>query len=250
MKMNKKVLVGILLTALLLPATNGFAQGKFVKNLNKLNSAKLERMITQSSKNLVPHVPGVYIPAGTTMEALERQMVLAAKRANTPLSKAEIHIIASNPTLLHEFQGEIGSPIFSPGSSSVLKANQEKFALARANGDYEKAWGNFATENKLVYDTIGRMVRYYSIGLLATDVFLFSSSHIGLKNLPRVKKIADPQLEGVVCEIPIDELFVVRPDSFSDDTISADNSVVLRYDNGEIDLIDRSELEKSFHVIK
>ena len=94
--MNKQVLVVSLLVALLIPATNGFAQGKIVKNLNTLNSAQLEPMIAQSAKNLVPHVPGVYIPAGTTMGALERQMVLAAKRANTPLSKAEIHIIASN----------------------------------------------------------------------------------------------------------------------------------------------------------
>ena len=246
----KKAVIGTLVAAFILSGTQAFAQGKIVKNLSKLNSAQLERMIARSSKNLVPHVPGVYIPAGTTMGTLERQMVLAAKRANTLLSKAEIHIIASNPTLLNKFQSEIGSPIFRSLPSSALKINQEKFALARANGDYEEVWANFAEKSELAQDIIGRSVRYYSMGLLATDVSLFSVEHIGLKNLPRVKKIADPQLEGVVCEIPVDELFVVRPDSLSDDKISADNFVVLRYDNGEIDLIDRGELEKSFRVIQ
>ena len=81
--MNKKVVVVGLLAVLLAPATNGFAGGgKVVKNLGKLNPAKLERMVRpQSAKNLVPHVPGVYIPAGTTIDALERKITTIAQNA-------------------------------------------------------------------------------------------------------------------------------------------------------------------------
>ena len=144
---------------------------------------------------------------------------------------------------MHEFQGEIGKPIFEQLPPSPLKANQEKFALAHAKGDYKEAWANFTDTSKLIRDMDAKPVGYM---VHALDVFSFSSKHIGLENLPHVKMIAEPQLEGVVCEIPIDNVVMLR---VPDDQVVKGDFVVLGYNNGNIDLIDRSELEKSFRVI-
>ncbi len=238
--MNKKVIVVSLLAALLAPATQGFAQKAQI--VKKLNPAKLERMVTQSTARLAPRVPGVYIPAGTTVGALERQVALTAQKANISLDEKDVHEIATHPEALQQFQVQTGMPIFKgrplpyKQGMKVLQANQEKFATARANGEYEQAWAEFIEERGYVDFAEGKS--YGDMPALATDVYNFTVKHIGVENLPRVRITNEPDMDGVVCEIPVNGLDITTPNTTID--VNPDKYVVIHFDSGRSQLIPRN----------
>ena len=239
--MNKKVIVVSLLAALLAPATQGFAQKAQI--IKKLNPAKLERMVTQSTARLAPRVPGVYIPAGTTVAALERQVALTAQKAGIKLDEKDVRVIAYNPERLRQFQAQAGMPIFEgrplpyKQGMKVLQANQEKFAQARANGEYENAWAEFIEERGYVDFAEGKS--YGEMPALATDVYNFTVKHIGVENLPRVRMMNVPDMEGVVCEIPVNGLDITTPNGTID--VNPDKYVVIHYNNGRSLVIYRND---------
>lgn len=242
--MNKKVIVVSLLAALLVPATNGFAQGgKIVKNLNKLNSPKL-RIVTQDVDRLAPRVSGVYIPAGTTIGALERKIAFTAQKAGVKLDKKDVRVIASHPKALRQFQVQTGMAIFEgrplpyKKGIEVLQANQEKFADARANGEYEEKWTQFIEESDFVPFREGKS--YGNPNDLANDVYNFYTKHINTENLPRVRENYVSDLEGIICEIPVDGLNIAGYFGIVHE-VTPSEYVVIHYNNGSSHLVHRTQ---------
>ncbi len=234
--MNKKVIVVSLLAVLLAPATQGFAQKFPVK---KLNLAQVERAVTQNVYRLAPRVPGVYIPAGTTVGALGRKIALTAQKAGVKLDEKEVRVIASHPEALRQFQVQTGMAIFEgrplpyEQGLKVLQAHQEKFATARANGEYEETWAKFIEERGYVDFSEGKS--YGNMPDLATDVYNFTIKHIGVKNLPRVRMMDAPEMEGVVCEIPVNGLDITTPNGKID--VTPDKYVVIHFNGGRSQLV-------------
>ncbi len=269
--MNKKIIVTSLLAALLIPATNGFAQK--VKMPKKLNSTALERSVNQSVERFV-RVPGVYIPSYTTARVLEKKVALTAQKAHIKLAEGEARVIAQNPERLRQFQAQAGMPIFEgrplpyKQGIKVLQANQEKFAQARANGEYEEAWENFQAEKK------AKLAKYYEEGTneeefyaqggdffqqgkryadqeaIAIDVYNFYVKHIGIENLPRVRMEGVPEFEAVVCEIPVDGLHYIAPRPMDTRVDVSPEKFVVIHSSNRTTVMYRGTLEDIYRVIK
>ena len=211
--MNKQVITVGLLAVLLASATQGFAQKLPVK---KLNPAQVERVVTQNISRLAPRVPGVYIPAGTTVYALEEKIAQVAQKANIKLTENDAYFIATHPEALRQFQVQTnmavfeGRPLPVQEGLKVLKANQENFAQARANGEYETAWEAFM-QKKEAQDTdnfilSGKDKTYIDTYELADDVYNFYKfNNMDLTNCPRVRSTWT-QHENIVLEIPVNGL--------------------------------------------
>ena len=254
--MNKVTLVS-LLAVLLVPATNGFAQKGISQVAKNLNPVKLERAIAKSTMRLAPKVPGVYIPAGTTMGTLESRIALIAKKANIQLDKVQISIISNDPQILRQFQEQAGIPLFEEGHPlpykegiQVLQANQEKFAAARANGEYEEAWAKFIEERGYVDFAKGKS--YGAPKDVAADVYNFYVRHIGTENLPRVQMEDLPEFEAVVCEIPVDGLYFIAPRPMDTQVdVSPEKFVVIHsLYSGKNTLMYRDSFEDMYRVIQ
>ncbi len=253
MKKRTIAILVSLLTVLLVSATNVFAQKRQI--IKNLNSTKLERLLARSTYRVAPRVPGVYIPAGTPVYALERKIALTAQKAGVKLDEKEIHVIASLPEALQQFQVQTGMAIFQgrplPKEKSLkaLQANQKKFATARANGEYEQAWAQFVDEYGKMPFAQGKS--YRSQDDIAKDIYNFYVKHIGTENLPRVRLEDIPDFEAVVCEIPVNGLSLIRPRPFEDEIeLSAEEFVVVRSDNGRATLMSRDALNMIYRVIK
>lgn len=266
--MNKNILAGALALSLI-PATNGFAQK--IKIPKRVNPAKLERTVNQQVSRLVPQttarLSGVYIPAGTTFDVLERKVVAVAQKANIKLNRTEVSAIASDPQRLAQFQEKAGIPLFEgrplpyKEGLKVLNANQEKFTQARATGKYETAWTNYIKENLpaplnkgIISEKIMNAVRANSAYVNA--IYDFYVKYIGTENLPRVRQVGFAHNKYVVCEIPVDGLKYI--DLFGNPAdIVPNDVVVLGNANGPSRFIYRDELFsndplniRSYRIIK
>ena len=146
--MNKQVIIAGLLAMLLVPASNGFAGGgksKIVKNLNKFNSATLEHAVTQGIERSASSVHAVGLSSKLVAPAH-----LSPVRPTTPtLGVERVQKAANLAEKMAVFQ-QTGIPIFEgrplpvKQGLKVLQTNQEKFAAARANREYEEAWARYS----------------------------------------------------------------------------------------------------------
>ena len=243
--MNKAVIVG-LVAILLASTTNGFAQKRQIAK--SLSKAKASSMPIPREYRLARRVPGVYIPAGTTIGTLESKIMQTAQQAALKMDAPQASMIAASPERLAQFQAELGHPIFEgrplpyKKGLAVLKANQEKFAAARANNEYEAAWEQFINERGYVDFHKGKS--YGAPEDIANDVYNFYVKHIGTENLPRVRMVGVPEMEGVVCEIPVNGLsFVAPPPMDQVVDVPADVFVVLRTNSGRAQVLHRSQLD-------
>ena len=107
--MNKKILLS-LLVILLFGATNGSAQ-KVPFGRQPFTQAGFKAH--KHPKNLAPQIEGVYIPPGTTMQALERRIKgLILLNPSLRIPQGAAHKIAYDPKRLRKFQQKLNHPIF------------------------------------------------------------------------------------------------------------------------------------------
>ncbi len=216
-------------------------------------------MVTWRTTRLAPRVPGVYIPVGTTAYALERRVALTAQKVGIKLDEKDVRAIASHPEALQQFQVQTGMAIFDgrplpyKEGMKVLQANQEKFAAARANGEYEIAWGAFHrtkweaglwvnndSEYMNTLDIDGKFYLEYKD--ISDDVYAFYKfNDMSLEGLPRVRAVSETNLEGIVLEIPVNGLSVT-PNRSTQIDIPAEKFIVIHYDNGINVIVERQLL--------
>jgi len=236
----KKLIIAVLIGTSCLSVTNAFAQkGRFLKTLREVRT---NTVIPRNmyDPRLVPHVPGVYIPAHTVFSNLQDKIATVAQTAAFKLEEEDAYLIAHDPLLLQQFQEDVhpvfeGHPLPEQQSIAILRENQAKFAQARANNEYEDAWIKFVkrrqanparhksldslikwrsripiNDNSKLYELRNDLKAYESE--MGEDVYDFYVEHIGLEGLPRVRALNIPSIEGVVLEIPVNGLKIVHND--------------------------------------
>ena len=144
---------------------------------------------------------------------------------------------------------EESRPLSYEEGIKVLQANQKKFATARANDEYEKAWAKFIEEREPIPFNKGKA--YGTFEDIANDVYNFYVQHIGTENLPRVRFNYTTDLEGIVCEIPVNGLKIVSITGNYENAIVTDKFVVIHYNNGVNNFFfDRNKKMNDFFVIQ
>ena len=150
----------------------------------------------------------------------------------------------------------------------VLKVNEEIFAAARANREYEIVWEAFhrkkwdldkrANSNKhaTTLDIEGKA--YLEKQDIADDVYNFYGFFdVHIEKFPHVRMVGTNDAEGVVLEIPVDGLSL-NPTRDVQIDIPAEKFVIIHYENGMNQIIPRRLLVSkeykqqfgSFRVIK
>lgn len=244
--MNSAKFIG-LLTIVLISATYGTAQKiAFSKQLFVATGFKTQR----HPKSLVREIPGVYIPPGTTLHALERQVFrILSENPALNIKPTEAHrIVYNHPNKrLNKLQVLLGKPLFGARPLSykegmeVLHNSQAQFATARTHNTYETAWEELITQHRSSSLNGGKS--YLNEEDLALDVYYFHSKYLKGTSFHKIKIIStSSQEEGVVCEIPVNGL-TVYDDSNAPISISPEHFVVIHMDNGTTQLVARQILE-------
>ena len=245
--MNKKILLS-LLAILLFWATNGFAQ-KVPTSRKLFTKTDFKKGI--HPQNLVPEIPGVYIPPGTTIRKLEHRINdIILHNSVAFVRERSAHKIARDPKQLFKLQLKMGQPIFkrpllsNEEAQQALLANQIQFANARANNKYEKDWEKFIDERE---GTPSKGKFYTDASAVALDVYNFHVQKGTIEKFPRVRTATNA--EGVLCEIPVNGLTLISDDNKTTD-ICPDNFVVIRMDGGFAKIEYRPNLYSNYHLVK
>jgi len=204
--------------------------------------------VPQNIWKAVPRSSEVYIPSGTSWMAMQRRISAIAEESRLTLTPAEIKTIAYTPQLWKPFETQIGHPMFEGRPLSfekgltVLQKNKQRFDLARAEGKYEQAWQEFTAAREASSPNAGKV--FEKREELGEVLYNFYVEHIGLENIPRIRVMGAPNASGVVLEIPVNGLQYVTKPGTPPVTVSPDEFVFFREDDGVLFLYVRSVLEQ------